>query len=256
MDRRITREVSINTTCVVLQRAMQCKFPGHTLAYRTPGTLPCIHIVHGGETMPSHSLQGLLVDNLKDLVDAEKQLTRALPKMARKTTSEELRAGIESHLRQTEGHIDRLNEVFEVLGETPRGKKCAGVQGLLEEGSKHLERIEKGAAMDALIIASAQKVEHYEIAVYGTVRTWAAQLGHSQAAQLLELTLEEEKATDKQLSDLAESMVNPQAAEAGKPGDEHIAGRARPRRARAAMAAERRTRAAARSRRTRGGKKR
>jgi ferritin-like metal-binding protein YciE len=164
--------------------------------------------------MPEESLRELLVDNLKDLLDAEKQITRALPKMARKATSEELRSGLEAHLRQTEGHVDRLNEVFEALGETPRGKKCPGMQGLIEEGQEHMQEHKAGPGLDAVIIASAQKVEHYEMAAYGTVRTWAIQLGHGGAASLLEQTLDEEKATDKQLSELAENMVNPQAASA------------------------------------------
>jgi ferritin-like metal-binding protein YciE len=179
--------------------------------------------------MADESLRELLVSNLKDLLDAEKQITRALPKMARKTSSEELRSGLETHLRVTEQQIERLNQAFELLGEAPRGKKCAGMQGLLEEGQEHMQEHEEGPGLDAVIIGAAQKVEHYEIAAYGTVRTWADQLGHRDVANLLEQTLEEEKMTDKELTDLAESMVNPQAAAEGEgeedEGDEEQLGR-------------------------------
>lgn len=165
--------------------------------------------------MAEESLQELLVDNLRDIYDAEKQLTRSLPKIARKVTSEELRAGLEAHLRQTEEQIERLNQAFELLGEPARGKKCRGMQGLIEEGQEHMQEHQQGSGLDAIIIGSAQKVEHYEIAAYGTARTWASQLGHSEVASLLEQTLEEEKSTDKKLTELAESMVNPQAAQEG-----------------------------------------
>jgi ferritin-like metal-binding protein YciE len=189
--------------------------------------------------MASDSLQELLVDSLRDLIDAEKQITRALPKMARKATSEELRGGLEAHLRQTQGHIERLDRVFDLLGETARGKKCPGMQGLIEEGDEHLREVENGPGRDAVIIASAQKVEHYEMAAYGTARTWANQLGHDEVAQLLEQTLEEEKETDQKLTQLAESLVNPQAAEGGE-DEEEGATRSPSSRGRASMAAERR----------------
>jgi ferritin-like metal-binding protein YciE len=195
--------------------------------------------------MPDESLKELLVDNMKDMLDAEKQITRALPKMARKASSEELRAGLETHLRVTEEQIERLNQAFELLGEAARGKKCPGMQGLIEEGSEHMQEHDPGAGLDAVIIASAQKVEHYEMAAYGTMRTWATQLGLNEVAGLFEQTLEEEKMTDQQLTDLAESMVNPQAAGEGEDEDEEeseqrgrTASRAR------TMAAEKASRAA------------
>jgi ferritin-like metal-binding protein YciE len=193
--------------------------------------------------MASESLQELLIDNLKDLIDAEKQITRALPKMARKATSEELRAGLEQHLRQTEGQIERLDRVFELLGEPARGKKCPGMQGLIEEGNEHLEEVEQGSGMDAVLIASAQKVEHYEMAAYGTARTWANQLGLREVAQLLEQTLDEEKQTDRQLTQLAESLVNPQAAQSASEEEDGKAGSAARGRSAAAraIAAERRS---------------
>lgn len=187
--------------------------------------------------MPDESLLQSLVDNLRDILDAEKQITRSLPKMARKVTSEELRAGLEAHLRQTEEQIERLNQVFELLGEPARGKRCRGMQGIIEEGQEHMQEYEEGSGLDAVIIGAAQKVEHYEIAAYGTVRTWANQLGHDDVAQLLEQTLEEEKSTDKQLTELAESIVNPQAASEG--GEEELEERGGPSSRGRMMAAER-----------------
>jgi ferritin-like metal-binding protein YciE len=170
--------------------------------------------------MPKESLQDLLVEDLKDLFDAEKQITRALPKMVKKATSEELRAGLEQHLQQTEEQIERLVQVFQQLGVPARGKKCPGMQGLIEEGSEHMQEHEKGAGLDAVIIAAAQKVEHYEMAAYGTLRTWATQLGHTDVAELLDQTLEEEKSTDEKLTQLAEGLVNPEAASGDDEGDE------------------------------------
>jgi ferritin-like metal-binding protein YciE len=169
--------------------------------------------------MPKGSLQELLIDDLKDVFDAEKQITRALPKMVKKASSEELRAGLQAHLQQTEEQIERLVQAFQQLGVPAKGKKCPGMQGLIEEGSEHMQEHEKGPGLDAVIIASAQKVEHYEMAAYGTLRTWATQLGHTEVADLLEQTLEEEKATDEKLTQLAEGLVNPDAASAEE-GDE------------------------------------
>ncbi len=157
------------------------------------------------------SLEGLMVEEMRDLMDAEKQLTRALPKMARAAESEELRAGFEAHRRQTEGQIERLVQAFDAVGEKPRAKKCTGMRGLIEEGEEMMEEVPQGPVRDALLIASAQKVEHYEISSYGTLRTYANRLGHDRVARLFEATLEEEKATDKKLTELAEGMVNPQA---------------------------------------------
>ena len=158
------------------------------------------------------SLEELLQDELKDIYDAEKQITKALPKMAKKASSDELRQAFEEHLRQTEQQIERLEQVFEQLELPARGKKCEGMKGLLEEGQTMMSEADDDATRDAVMIASAQKVEHYEIAAYGTVRTWANLLGKSEVASLLEETLEEEKETDQRLTGIAEAMVNPEAA--------------------------------------------
>jgi ferritin-like metal-binding protein YciE len=158
------------------------------------------------------SLEPLMIDELRDLLDAEKQVTRALPKMAKAASSEELRAAFEEHLEQTNGQIERLNQIFEELGERARGKKCDGMRGIIDEGQQMLEEVDEGPTRDALLIAAAQKVEHYEIASYGTARSFAAQLGHGRAASLLEETLREERETDEKLTSIAESAANPRAA--------------------------------------------
>jgi ferritin-like metal-binding protein YciE len=158
------------------------------------------------------SLEPLMIDELRDILDAEKQITRALPKMAKAAASEQLRAAFEEHLEQTNGQIERLNRVFEELGERARGKKCEAMQSIIEEGQQMLAEAGEGPTRDALLIAAAQKVEHYEIASYGTARTFAAQLGHGRAASLLEETLQEERSTDERLTGLAESYANPSAA--------------------------------------------
>jgi len=165
------------------------------------------------------SLESLMQDELKDIYDAEKQLTKALPKLAKKASNEELRAGFEEHLRQTEQHMERLEQVFEQLGMPARGKTCKGMKNLIAEGNEMIEEAEDAATRDALMIAAAQKVEHYEIAAYGTLRTWANRLGKSDIAALLDDTLEEEKETDQRLTEIAESMVNEQAAEADEDED-------------------------------------
>jgi ferritin-like metal-binding protein YciE len=159
------------------------------------------------------SLATLLEEELKDIYDAEKQLTRALPKLAKKATSPELKAAMEEHLEETEEHIARLERAFEALELPARGKKCKGMQNLIKEGEEMIGEAEKGDTRDAVMIASAQKVEHYEIASYGTVRTWANLLGHTEVAELLEQTLEEEKETDQKLTGIAESYVNMAAAD-------------------------------------------
>ncbi len=159
------------------------------------------------------SLQPLMIDELRDLLDAEKQITKALPKMAKAASSAELRAAFDEHLDQTAGQIERLNQVFAQIGERARGKTCEAMQSIIEEGQQMMKSAGPGATRDALLIAAAQKVEHYEIASYGTARTFADQLGHEKAAQLLGQTLEEEKATDAKLTGIAESSANPRAAE-------------------------------------------
>ena len=159
-------------------------------------------------------LKELYIDELKDLYNAESQLVKALPKMAKAASSEELRQGFEEHLEQTKGHVQRLEKIFQAWGESPKGKKCKGMEGLIEEGSEVMEEDYEGSVLDAALIGAAQRVEHYEIAGYGTVRSMAETLGESDHVSLLEETLEEEKATDEKLTELAE-QINAQANQAG-----------------------------------------
>ena len=166
------------------------------------------------------SLEDLLQDELKDIYDAEKQLTKALPKLAKKATNEELREAIEQHLQETQGHVERLEQVFEMLEMPARGKKCEGMQHLISEGNDMIGDAEEDGTRDAVMIAGAQKVEHYEIAVYGTLRTWANLLGNKDAASIFEEILEEEKAADTKLTEIAESLVNAQAAAEGEQEEE------------------------------------
>src|ERR1700724_329789 len=156
----------------------------------------------GGKIMPKESLRKLYVNELKDLYSAETQLVKALPKMAKAASSDELRQGFEKHLEQTKGHVQRLEKIFQALGESPKGKKCKGMEGLIEEGSEVMEEDYEGSILDAALIGAAQRVEHYEIAGYGTVRSMAETLGESDHVSLLEETLEEEKATDETLPEL------------------------------------------------------
>jgi ferritin-like metal-binding protein YciE len=164
--------------------------------------------------MAIEGLADLLHDELKDIYDAEKQLTKALPKLVKKASALELKEALRAHLGETEGHIDRLEQVFEQLGLPLRGKKCEGMQHLLAEGNEMIAEAENDATRDAVMIAAAQKVEHYEIASYGTIRTWATLLGKTDIAALLEDTLEEEKEADFKLTGIAESFVNVEAAQA------------------------------------------
>jgi ferritin-like metal-binding protein YciE len=160
--------------------------------------------------MPDQGLKELYIDELKDLYNAENQLVKALPKMAKAASSDELRQGFEKHLEQTEGHVQRLEKIFQALGESPKGKTCKGMQGLIEEGSEVTEEDYEGSVMDAALIGAARRVEHYEIAGYGTVRSMAETLGEDNHVSLLEETLEEEKETDEKLTELAE-QINSQA---------------------------------------------
>ena len=160
--------------------------------------------------MAEQGLKKLFVDELRDLYNAENQLVRALPKMAKASESPELKSGFEEHLEQTKGHVGRLESVFSKLGENPKGKKCKGMEGLVEEGAEAIEEYQ-GAVRDAALIGGAQRVEHYEIAGYGTVIAMAKQLGESGHAKLLEQTLAEEKETDAKLTSLSEK-VYPTAA--------------------------------------------
>ena len=175
------------------------------------------------------SLHALLEEELKDIYDAEKQLTKALPKLAKKASAPDLKAGFEAHLQQTEEQIERLEQVFEQLEMPAKGKPCKGMRNLIAEGDEMIREAEDDDARDAVMIAAAQKVEHYEIAAYGTVRTWARLLGLNEAASLLEESLDEEKETDQRLTELAESHINQAAAEGGDEEEEEgqMSGRGR-----------------------------
>jgi ferritin-like metal-binding protein YciE len=155
-------------------------------------------------------IQEMFVDQLKDLYSAENQILKALPKMAKKATSEQLRVAFERHLEETRNHVARLEQIAETMDISLRGKKCKGMEGLIEEGKEAMEEFEDDV-LDAAMIGAAQKVEHYEIAGYGTARTHATMLGLSKAARLLQQTLDEEGRTDKKLTDLAERVVNMEA---------------------------------------------
>lgn len=156
--------------------------------------------------MAMKTLEDLFLDELKDLFDAEKRLVKALPKMAKGAESEELREAIESHLEETKNHVARLEEVFGHLDKAAKGKTCKAMVGLIEEGSDLLEEDATPAVLDAGLICAAQKVEHYEIASYGTLRTWSELLGYEQITALLDETLEEEKAADEKLTEIAGSL--------------------------------------------------
>jgi ferritin-like metal-binding protein YciE len=165
------------------------------------------------------TLREALVEEVKDLYNAERQLTKALPKLAKNSTNPKLREALLSHLRETEGQVDRLEQVFRLLDEKPKGKLCEGMQGIIEEGNAMLEEVEEGAVMDACIIAAGQKSEHYEMASYGTCIAWAEAAGLADVAALLQQTLAEEEAADKKLSAIAEAGVN-DAATVGEDDDE------------------------------------
>ena len=180
--------------------------------------------------MEIDSLTKLYVEDLKDLYSAEKQILQALPKMIKKASNEQLRRAFEEHLRVTETQVERLDRIFDGLGKSARGKKCKGMEGLLEEGKEAMQEDMEPDVLDAALIGAAQKVEHYEMAAYGTVRTYAELLGDKQAAKLLQQTLDEEGEADKKLTALAESIVNPEAEEEGEaaaPRKRRAAARAR-----------------------------
>ena len=160
--------------------------------------------------MSVDTIEKLFIAELKDLYSAENQITKALPKMAKAATSTELKKAFENNLSETEGQIERLVEICNMIGTNPKGKSCAGMKGVLSEGSEMLEEVEAGDVRDAALISAAQRVEHYEMAAYGTLRNYAELLGQPQAAKLLEKTLEEEKAADQKLTTISEK-VNAQA---------------------------------------------
>jgi ferritin-like metal-binding protein YciE len=176
--------------------------------------------------MATEGLKELYIDELKDLYSAENQLVKALPKMAKAANSEELREGFEAHLEQTKEHVQRLEQIFELLDESPKGKKCVGMEGLVKEGSEAIEEDFQGAVMDAALIGAAQRVEHYEIAAYGTACEFAKVLGEKEHVSLLQETLEEEKETDEKLTELAKD-INAQANE-DVPEDQTDASKSRP----------------------------
>src|SRR5688572_26619149 len=158
-------------------------------------------------------LKELFIEELKDIYWAEKKLTKALPKMAKNATNEELVEAIENHLQETEQQVERLEKVFSLLDKNPQAKKCEAMEGLVKEGEEMMSELKDSPALDAVIIASSQKIEHYEIASYGTLRTYASQLGLDEVVELLEETLQEEKAADEKLSEVALSAVNIEAEE-------------------------------------------
>jgi ferritin-like metal-binding protein YciE len=163
--------------------------------------------------MPNRkTLEDLFLETLKDIYFAEKQILRALPKMAKEASSPELKQAFETHRDQTEGHVERLNEVFEQLGRPARGKTCEAILGIIDEAKEIMEDFKGAEALDAGLVSSAQAVEHYEIARYGALKTWALELGHNDVAKLLDQTLQEEIKTDQLLSKLATSNVNMKAA--------------------------------------------
>lgn len=158
------------------------------------------------------TLEDLFLENLKDIYYAERKILVALPKMAKAVRSGDLRAAFEKHVRETEGQVERLKQVFKLLKENPKGKTCPAILGLVEEGEEVMEDFEDSPALDAGLLSGAQAVEHYEISRYGTMVAWAEQLGMTEAAKLLKQTLDEEKKTDATLSKLAESAINQKAA--------------------------------------------
>ena len=196
------------------------------------------------------TLHDAFIDELRDTYDAERQLTKALPKLAKAATSPELRDAFESHLEETRGQVERLETIFGLLDEKVRGKHCDGIAGIIEEGKSVMEEEFDEATMDACLIAAGQRAEHYEMAAYGTLVAWATAIGHTEAAGLLQETLDEEKAADEKLSALAEGQINQQAAgstDAGTESEDEEDEEAAP--ARSARAT-----ATAKKRKARGGK--
>lgn len=185
--------------------------------------------------MTQQELKDILVEQLKDLYSAEKQLIKALPKMAKAANSDELSSGFEQHLEQTKGHVQRIETILEELEETTRGPVCKGMEGLVAEGKETIEDDElEGEAKDVALIAAAQRVEHYEIAAYGCVRAYAEQLGMDDAVSLLEQTLEEEKETDQKLNEISERFV--ENVESGTEAEENEVASSRVRKTKAARA--------------------
>src|ERR1700730_10760031 len=168
----------------------------------------------------SGSLRDAFLDELRDAYDAERQLTKALPKMAKAAASPVLRDAFESHLEETRRHVERLEQVMQGLEEKVRGKHCDGIEGIIDEGTAVMEEDFNETTMDACLIAAGQRAEHYEMAAYGTLVAWATAMGHTQAAELLQETLDEEKAADEKLTSLAEGGINQEAANAAHPDED------------------------------------
>ena len=168
----------------------------------------------------TNTLHDAFIDELRDTYDAERQLTKALPKLAKAASAPALREAFTAHLEETQGQIERLEQVFESLGEKVRGKHCDGIAGIIEEGKSIMEEDFEGDTMDACLIAAGQRAEHYEMAAYGTLVAWANAMGHADAARLLQESLDEEKAADEKLTALAEGGINQDAADMAHPGDE------------------------------------
>ncbi len=166
------------------------------------------------------TLHDAFIDELRDAYDAEKQLTKALPKLSKAASNPDLREAFEMHLQETQGHVERLEQVFESIGEKVKGKHCDGIAGIIEEGKSVMDEDFDETTMDACLIAAGQRAEHYEMAAYGTLVAWAQAMGHTEAAELLQQNLEEEKAADQKLSELAESGINQNAADAAHPDGE------------------------------------
>ena len=160
----------------------------------------------------TQTLHDAFLEELKDAYDAEKQLTKALPKLAKASTSPELRQAFEDHLEETNGHVEKLEQVFQGLDEKPKGQRCDGIAGIIDEGKKVMDEDFDDATMDACLIAAGQRAEHYEIAAYGTLVAWAKTMGHHDAADLLQEILDEEKAADEKLNQIAISEINVQAS--------------------------------------------
>jgi ferritin-like metal-binding protein YciE len=162
--------------------------------------------------MADKDLNELFLDTLKDIYYAEKQILKALPKMAKAATSDKLRAAFEKHHEETEGQVERLDQIFELLGKPARGKRCDAIEGILDEGKEIMGEYAKTSALDAGLLAAAQAVEHYEISRYGTLKAWATKMNLPEAVKLLDQTLNEEKKTDETLTKIAETAVNYEAA--------------------------------------------
>ena len=197
-----------STDC--LNDCRSCKWGGSHLAV-FPGTMA---------KKNAKNLHDAFIDEIRDTYDCERQLARALPKMAKAATGSKLRNAIQNHFKETQAQVERLESVFELLEERPRGKHCKGIAGIIEEGADVIAEGFDEATVDAALIGAAQRAEHYEIAAYGTLTAWAVQLGHMDIAELLRETLEEEKGADEQLSIIAQDQVNEEAAARARRGSE------------------------------------